>query len=117
MWIDEEINHHHHSLTMIAEIVQNLVGRNVRFRHQKRIAGFPKEELPEFFQEIKGFMRLFLSVRPLRRNDKRRSVHTKSRNSQSKPKPHDLLDLVADRRIPCIEIGLVRINPGEIESL
>src|ERR1700730_18174239 len=117
MWIDEEINHHRHSLAPLAEIVQNLIGSNIRFCHQNRIAGLPTKELTKFLQVFKRFMRLFLGIPPLIRDHERRSVHAKSGDSQSKPKTHDLLDLVAHRRIPCIEIGLIRIKPMEIVSL
>src|ERR1700730_1498931 len=117
MWIDEEINHHGHSLAPLAEIVQNLIGSNVRFCQQNRIAGLPAEELAKLFQIIKRLMRLLLGIRALIRYHERRSVHAKAGDSQRKPKTHDLLDLVAHRRIPCIEIGLIRIEPMEIVSL
>src|SRR5580704_6700014 len=117
MWIDEEINHHRHSLAPIAEIVQYLIGSNVRFCHQNRISGLPTKELTKFLQVIKRFMRLFFGVWPLIRNHERRSVHAKSGDSQSKPEGHNLLDFVAHRRIPGIEIGLIRIKPMEIVSL
>src|SRR5271165_940338 len=117
MWIDEEINHHRHSLATLAKIVQNLIGSNVRFCHQNRIAGLPTKVLTKFLQVIKRFMRLFLGIRSLIRDHERRSVHAKSGDSQSKPKTHDLLDLVAHRRIPCIKIGLIRIKAVEIVSL
>src|SRR5271166_1297586 len=117
MWIDEEINHHRHSLAPLAEIVQNLIGSNVCFCHQNRIAGLPTKELTKFLQVIKRFMRLFLGIRTLMRDHERRGVHAKSGDSQSKPKTHDLLDLVAHRRIPCIKIGLIRVKAVEIVSL
>src|SRR5580704_3690660 len=117
MWIDEEINHHAHSLAALAEIVQNLIGSNIRFCHQNRVAGLPAKELAKFLQIIERLMWLLLGIRALVCDHERRSVHAKTGDPQRQPKTHDLLDLVANCRIPCIEIGLIRIKPMEIVSL
>src|ERR1700745_403408 len=62
-------------------------------------------------------MRLLLRIRSLIRYHERRSVHAKTGDPQCQPKTHDLLDFVAHRRVPGIEIGLIRIKPMEIVSL
>src|ERR1700733_11529175 len=117
MRIDEEINYHGHALAPLAEIVQNLIGSDVRFRHQNRIASLPAKELAKLFQIIERLMRQLLGIRALVCDHERRSVHAKTGDPQRQPKTHDLLDLVAHYRIPCIEIGLIRIKTMEIVSL
>ena len=106
-WLPDQLT------ALVTKIIQDLIWSHVRLCHQNRIPSLPPQKLSKFFQVIKRSCGCF-AASPLVR-DHERSVHTKSGDPNQKT--HDLLNLVANRRIAGIEIRLIRIKPMEIVSL
>ena len=100
---------------LTAEEVDQLFGRQVHLTQEHPVSAPPGDEGAEMPQDPVG---IEIDVGDLARVDQERDgVDPEPVDAQLEPEPGDLRDLVADLRVPDVEVRLVRVEVVEVELL
>ncbi len=105
MLVDMKIEHHVHTVAVVAEIFHVGLGQHIGFGEDDGVALPPLQEFAERTQHV-VLLDGLSHLRALGRDDEGDRVHAKAGDAELNPEPHDLEDLGLDMRVRGVEIRL-----------